>query len=61
MKQPWIFCLFFALGACLAWGGDKPLTVQDIMKFRSIQDAQIAEDGTWIAFTSRPDRGRRAA
>lgn len=35
----------------------RPLTVQDIMKFKAIKDAQISEDGKWLVFNSQPDRG----
>ncbi len=35
----------------------KPLTVEDIMKFRQIEQTQIAENGEWLALTAEPDRG----
>lgn len=35
----------------------RALTVQDIMKFRSIRDTVISEDGLWVAFSAQPDRG----
>lgn len=35
----------------------KPLTFPDIMKFRSISEAVISEDGLWVAYTAQPDRG----
>jgi dipeptidyl aminopeptidase/acylaminoacyl peptidase len=37
--------------------GDRPLTFEDLMKFRQIQDASISEDGEWVAYTLVPDRG----
>jgi len=37
--------------------GDRPLTFEDLMKFRQIQDASISEDGAWIAYALVPDRG----
>ncbi|MBM3285443.1 MAG: hypothetical protein FJY81_06180, partial [Candidatus Aminicenantes bacterium] len=42
---------------CPAEQGKKPLTFQDIMKFRAIADPVISEDGSWVAYTARPDRG----
>ncbi len=35
----------------------KPLTVQDIMKFKHIRNPVISEDGGWIAYGTQPDRG----
>ncbi|MBN2430456.1 MAG: S9 family peptidase [Acidobacteria bacterium] len=35
----------------------RPLTVQDIMRFRQIQRPAIADEGGWVAYTARPDRG----
>lgn len=57
MKHLCIVCIFITLTAGPALSGDKPMRVEDIMKFRSIQDATISETGAWVAFTSRPDRG----
>jgi len=37
--------------------GKKALTFQDIMRFKEIHDAVIAEDGLWIAYNAQPDRG----
>jgi dipeptidyl aminopeptidase/acylaminoacyl peptidase len=37
--------------------GDRPLTFEDLMKFRQIQDPSISEDGAWVAFALVPDRG----
>ncbi|MBN2414604.1 S9 family peptidase [bacterium] len=36
---------------------DKPLTLEDIMQFREIQDAAISRDGRWVVYTAQPDRG----
>ncbi len=41
----------------LAINAKKPLTVEDIMRFRSIEAAVISEDGRWLAYEARPDRG----
>jgi len=35
----------------------RPLTVQDIMQFKTIQDPLISEDGKWLVYNSQPDRG----
>ena len=35
----------------------KPLTVQDIMRFKHIRNPVISEDGEWIAYGTQPDRG----
>ena len=37
--------------------GDKALTYEDLMKFRTIHGASISDDGSWIAYELRPDRG----
>ena len=36
---------------------NKALTVTDIMKFKEIHHPVISDDGNWIAYTARPDRG----
>lgn len=35
----------------------RPLTLQDMMKFRAIDHPSIARDGSSVAYTLRPDRG----
>lgn len=35
----------------------RPLTFTDLMKIRQIEQPSISNDGRWIAFTARPDRG----
>jgi len=35
----------------------RPLTFQDVMKFKSIRNPVISEDGLWIACGAQPDRG----
>ena len=37
--------------------GDRPLTFEDLMKFRQIQNASISENGAWVAYALVPDRG----
>jgi len=41
----------------LAPSGKKPMTLQDIMKFKAIYDPSISENGQWVAYEVRPDRG----
>ena len=47
----------FAVWAAALHAGDKPLTFEDLMKFRQIQNASISENGVWIAYALVPDRG----
>lgn len=49
--------LLLVLGMGAAAAPKKPLTIPDIMKFRALQDAVIAENGALAAFTLQPDRG----
>jgi dipeptidyl aminopeptidase/acylaminoacyl peptidase len=54
--------LFILLAGLLAFNPmlsqtRKALTFQDIMKFRSISDIVISENGQWVAYTAQPDRG----
>jgi dipeptidyl aminopeptidase/acylaminoacyl peptidase len=37
--------------------GKRPLTIQDIMKFKSINDPLVSEDGMWMVYNAQPDRG----
>jgi dipeptidyl aminopeptidase/acylaminoacyl peptidase len=41
--------------------GDRPLTFEDLMKFRQIRDASISKDGAWMAYALVPDRGNGEA
>ncbi|MCP4150070.1 MAG: S9 family peptidase [bacterium] len=38
----------------------RPLEVEDMMKFKKINDASISEDGKWVAYNSQPGRGNGA-
>ena len=54
--------VLLALAVVGAWAGavqgsGRPLTFQDLMKFRKILDPIISRDGGWIAYELRPDRG----
>jgi dipeptidyl aminopeptidase/acylaminoacyl peptidase len=49
-------CLILAAYAGAA-GQKKPLTLQDMMKFKHIRNPVISEDGLWVAFGVQPDRG----
>ena len=35
----------------------KALTVDDMMKFRQISSPIISDNGAWVAYTVKPDRG----
>ena len=37
--------------------GQKPLTFDELMKFNTIHDASISDDGSWVVYQLRPDRG----
>lgn len=39
----------------------KPLTLQDIMKFKAIQNPEISEKGDWVVYNTKPDRGNGEA
>jgi dipeptidyl aminopeptidase/acylaminoacyl peptidase len=45
------------LGSIQTLAGDKTLTFEDIMHFREIQHPVISNNGEWIAFSAKPDRG----
>ena len=51
-----VLAVFFVWAAALD-AGDRPLTFEDLMKFRQIQNASISENGVWIAYALVPDRG----
>ncbi|UCH93146.1 MAG: prolyl oligopeptidase family serine peptidase [Candidatus Aminicenantes bacterium] len=39
----------------------KPLSFQDMMKFKSIQNPVISERGDWVVYSTNPDRGNGEA
>ena len=43
--------------ASVVAAGEKPLSFEDLMQFRQIEDAAISKDGAWIVFAEIPDRG----
>jgi len=51
----------FAILILAAYAGaaeqKKPLTLQDMMKFKHIRNPVISENGQWIAYGTQPDRG----
>lgn len=56
--KQWLMVLLGWMAAGSVWSADgKPLTVEDIMKFREIKRAAISDDGAWITYLSEPDRG----
>ncbi len=45
-------------GSLLSLAQDKKaLTVEDMMKFRQINSPLISNDGAWVVYTAKPDRG----
>ena len=62
MKRRVHFCLIFAVllftaDSRLLAQGNQVLTFQDIMKFKAIQNPVISENGKWVAYATKPDRG----
>ncbi|HSG07303.1 MAG TPA: prolyl oligopeptidase family serine peptidase [Longimicrobiales bacterium] len=49
--------LLVVLAAPAAAQQKKALTFTDLMRMRQIENASLAADGRWIAFTAQPDRG----
>ncbi len=54
-----LFSIYFLLSftTSLSVHASQPLTVEDVMKFRQIEQTKISENGQWIALTAEPDRG----
>jgi hypothetical protein len=50
-------CLLLCVGWAAAAIEKKPLTFEDMMRFRSIVRPAISEDGAWVAYAAQPDRG----
>jgi dipeptidyl aminopeptidase/acylaminoacyl peptidase len=57
LRRYFVFLLAILAGVVVLDAGDRPLTFEDLMKFRQIQNASISEDGAWVAFALVPDRG----
>jgi len=38
-------------------GGKRPLELTDLMKLKTLHGAVLSDDGAWIAYEARPDRG----
>ena len=57
VRRSFIIVLTIFAGAVVLDAGDRPLTFEDLMKFRQIQNISISEDGAWVAFALIPDRG----
>ncbi len=45
------------IGASDSDAGTKPLTWVDLMQFRQIEGAVLSKQGTWVAYSLKPDRG----
>ena len=46
----------FILSAASSYA-KRPLSVDDIMKFKSVNGARICDNGKWMAYSTLPDRG----
>lgn len=49
--------ILFAFFSVDVTAQDKQLTFEEIMKWKDISDTEISEDGTWLAYSTWPDRG----
>ncbi|MGD2113924.1 MAG: prolyl oligopeptidase family serine peptidase [Acidobacteriota bacterium] len=49
--------LLLALVAAPGVAQERPLELTDLMRFRTLHDPVISDDGSWVAYESRPDRG----
>jgi hypothetical protein len=59
-----VFAVLFAPASTLSATTNtekKPLTLQDMMKFKSIQNPEISEKGDWVVYNTKPDRGNGEA
>lgn len=52
-----VFFMIVLISTSLPAQKKRSLTFQDIMKFKAIQDPRISEDGKWVIYSTRPDRG----
>ena len=56
----WIGLLAFAglaAAATLSGQGRKPITFEDLMRFKAIRTPAVSEDGRVLAYAAQPDRG----
>ncbi len=53
----WTGLVFMTMAMMVSAQTKKSMTVTDMMKFREIHHADISENGQWIVFTAKPDRG----
>jgi dipeptidyl aminopeptidase/acylaminoacyl peptidase len=56
-KFTYILIFFLFIATNFTASAKKPFTLQDAMKFRTIQYQCISEDGAWIGYSTVPDRG----
>ena len=62
LKTPLLRSLFLAVLAAFMHHPaqaqqKKTLTFTDLMQFRTVQQPSISDDGAWVVFTAKPDRG----
>jgi hypothetical protein len=46
-----------AAAASASGQGAKPVTFEDLMRFKAIRTPVVSEDGTLLAYSAQPDRG----
>ncbi len=52
-----LFLLTALLIPALATAAKRPFTFDELMKFRQIEDVVLSDDGAWVAYQLKPDRG----
>lgn len=57
IRQCFAVVFVILVGVVVLDAGERPLTFEDLMKFRQIRDTSISEDGAWVAYGLAPDRG----
>lgn len=53
----WIVFVLMLIAGLASSQSKKAMSVTDMMKFREIHHTAISDDGQWIVFTAKPDRG----
>lgn len=57
MKKLAILCVSLVGLTLTASAAKRPLTFEDLMKFRQITSSVISKDGEWVGYVLKPDRG----
>lgn len=57
-RMRYVLALYmFLCGGQLLFAQQRAMTIDDIMRFRSVSNHVISADGAWIGYTEQPDRG----